>query len=129
MVKAIKKYKRVLLKISGEGFCSDNISGIDNTKFVSVAQEIKVAKKTGVEIAIVVGGGNIIRGASLSKAGVDRVHADQLGMIATVINAIILQDSLKKIKIPACVLSAIQIQNVVESYTVQNCLKYIKEGC
>ena len=124
-----KKYKRVLLKISGEGFSSESVSGIDNAKFTSIAREIKNAKKLGVEIAIVVGGGNILRGATLSKSGVDRTRADYVGMIATVINAIILQDSLKKLKVPACVLSAIQIQNVVEPYVVQNCLNYLKEGC
>ena len=73
------------------------------------------------------GGGNIIRGAELSKSGVDRARADQLGMIATNINAIILQDSLKKLKIPTSVLSAIQIQNIVESYTIQKCLSFLEK--
>ena len=123
-----RKYKRVLLKISGEAFCPENSSGIDDAKFASIASEVKNARNTGVEIAIVVGGGNILRGAILSKSGVDRTRADQLGMIATVINAIILQDSLKKLKIPACVLSAIQIQNIVESYSVQECRNRLKEG-
>ncbi len=128
MPKRKKKYKRVLLKISGEAFCPENSSGIDDAKFASIASEIKTVRNTGVEIAIVVGGGNILRGAILSKSGVDRTRADQLGMIATVINAIILQDSLKKLKIPACVLSAIQIQNIVEPYSVQKCLNCLKEG-
>ena len=128
MPKRKKKYKRVLLKISGEAFCPENSSGIDDAKFASIASEIKDVRNTGVEIAIVVGGGNILRGAILSKSGVDRTRADQLGMIATVINAIILQDSLKKLKIPACVLSAIQIQNIVEPYSVQKCLNCLKEG-
>ena len=97
---AIKKHKRVLLKISGEGFCSEKSAVIDNSKCNLIAREISSARKAGVEIAIVVGGGNIIRGAELSKSGVDRARADQLGMIATNINAIILQDSLKKLKIP-----------------------------
>ena len=123
-----KKYKRVLLKISGESFCSENLSGIDNARFLSIAREIKNAKKAGIEIAIVVGGGNIIRGAKLSKTGIARTQADYLGMIATVINAIILQDSLEKLKISACVLSAIHIQNVVEPYAVQKCISYLKEG-
>ena len=124
-----KKYKRILLKISGEGFCSEGLAGINNEKFTSIAKEIKKAKSSGVEIAIVVGGGNIIRGATLSRSsGVDRTRADYLGMIATVINAIILQDTLKKQKVPACVLSAIHIQNVVEPYAVQKCISYLKEG-
>jgi uridylate kinase len=128
MPKRKRKYKRVLLKISGEGFCPENSSGIDDAKFASIAREIRNVKNTGVEIAIVVGGGNIIRGAILSKSGIDRTRADHLGMIATVINAIILQDSLKKLKIPACVLSAIQIQNIVEPYGAQKCLNCLKEG-
>jgi len=123
-----KKYKRVLLKISGEGFCPENLSGIDDKKFAAIAKEIKNAKKTGIEIAIVVGGGNIIRGAKLSKSGIARTQADYLGMIATVINAIILQDSLKKLKVSACVLSALHIWNVVEPYTAQKCINYLKEG-
>ncbi|MFQ5964833.1 MAG: UMP kinase [Candidatus Scalinduaceae bacterium] len=128
MSRVKKKYKRVLLKISGEGFCSENSSGIDNAKFASVAREIKNGRNAGVEIAIVVGGGNIIRGARLSKSGIDRTQADYLGMIATVINAIILKDSLEKLKISACVLSAIQIQNIVEPYSVQECLNRLEKG-
>ncbi len=124
----IKRHKRVLLKISGEGFCSEKSSVIDNSKCNLIAREISSARKAGVEIAIVVGGGNIIRGAELSKSGVDRARADQLGMIATNINAIILQDSLKKLKIPTSVLSAIQIQNIVESYTVQKCLSLLEKN-
>ncbi len=125
---AIKKHKRVLLKISGEGFCSENSPVIDNSKCRHIAGEISSARKSGVEIAIVVGGGNIIRGAELSKSGVDRTSADQLGMIATNINAIILQDSLKKLKTPTSVLSAIQIQNIVESYTIHKCLSLLEKG-
>ena len=128
MPRSNKKYKRVLLKISGESFCSENSSGIDNAKFVTIAKEIRKVRNAGIETAIVVGGGNIIRGAILSKSGVDRTHADYLGMIATVINAIILQDSIKKLKIPACVLSAVQIQNIVEPYAAQKCLSYLKKG-
>jgi uridylate kinase len=128
MPKLKRKYKRVLLKISGEAFCAENSSGIDDAKFAFIAREIRNARTAGAEIAIVVGGGNILRGAILSKSGIDRTHADHLGMIATVINAIILQDSLKKLKIPACVLSAIQIQNIVEPYGVQKCLNCLKKG-
>ena len=90
----LKKYKRVLLKISGEGFCSESASVIDIPKCDLIAKEISSARESGVEIAIVVGGGNIIRGAELCQSGVERTRADQLGMIATNINAIILQESL-----------------------------------
>lgn len=125
---AIKKHKRVLLKISGEGFCSEKSPVIDYSKCNLLAREISSARKAGVEIAIVVGGGNIIRGAELSKSGVDRSRADQLGMIATNINAILLQDSLKKLKTPTSVLGAIQIQNIVESYTIHKCLSFLEKG-
>ncbi len=128
MSKTIKKYKRVLLKISGEGFCSENATGIDSTKFASIAEEIRKVRRSRVEIAVVVGGGNILRGAKLSESGFDRTRADQLGMIATVINAIIFQDYLKKLKILSCVLSAIQIENIVEPYNVQKCLSYLDAG-
>ena len=124
---ATKKHKRVLLKISGEGFCSEDSPVIDTKKCDLIAKEISNAWETGVEIAIVVGAGNIIRGAELSKSGVERIKADQLGMIATNINAIILQDALEKLKIPTLVLGAIQIQSIVESYTIQRCRSLLEE--
>ena len=125
---AIKKYKRVLLKISGEGFCSEGPSVIDIPKCDLIAKEISDARDTGVEIAVVVGGGNIIRGSELSQSGVERTRADQLGMIATNINAIILQDSLKKLKVPTKVLSAIEIQGIVGPYTIHKCRNFLEEG-
>ncbi|MHC4269863.1 MAG: UMP kinase [Planctomycetota bacterium] len=125
---AIKKHKRVLLKISGEGFCSENSSVIDIQKCGLIAKEISKSRDSGAEIAIVVGAGNIIRGAELSQSGIERTRADQLGMIATNINAIILQDSLEKLKIPVRVLSAIQIQSIVESYTIQRCRSFLEKG-
>ena len=125
---ATKTHKRVLLKISGEGFCSDNSSVIDIPKCGLIAKEISSARDAGVEIAVVVGGGNIIRGAKLSQSGVERTRADQLGMIATNINAIVLQDSLEKLEIPTRVLSAIEIQGIVESYTIQKCRSFLQNG-
>ena len=123
-----KKYKRVLLKISGEGFCSENSSVIDIPKCDLIAEEIRSARDAGVDIAVVVGGGNIIRGSKLSQSGVERTRADQLGMIATNINAIVLQDSLEKLKIPTRVLSAIEIQGIVESYTIHKCRSFLEKG-
>ena len=125
---ATKKHKRVLLKISGEGFCSENSSVIDIPTCSLIAKEISSARDTGVEIAIVVGGGNIIRGSKLSQLGVERTRADQLGMIATNINAIVLQDSLEKLKIPTKVLSAIEIQGIVEPYTIHKCRSFLEKG-
>ncbi|GAX62201.1 uridylate kinase [Candidatus Scalindua japonica] len=125
---AIKKHKRVLLKISGEGFCSESSSVIDIPKYDLIAEEINNARDAGVEIAVVVGGGNILRGSALSQSGVERTRADQLGMIATSINAIVLQDSLEKLKIPAKVLSAVEIQGIVESYTIHKCRNFLENG-
>jgi len=125
---AVKKLKRVLLKISGEGFCSENSSVIDIPKCGLIAKEISSARDAGVEIAVVVGAGNIIRGSKLSQSGVERTRADQLGMIATNINAIVLQDSLEKLKIPTRVLSAIEIQGIVESYTIHKCRSFLENG-
>jgi uridylate kinase len=125
---AINKHKRVLLKISGEGFCSENSSVIDIPQCGLIAKEIGRARDAGVEIAVVVGGGNIIRGSKLCQSGVERTRADQLGMIATNINAIVLRDSLEKLKIPARVLSAIEIQGIVESYTIHKCRSFLENG-
>ena len=88
---------------------------------LSLLLKLRKQKVKQVEIAVVLGGGNILRGAKLSETGFDRTRADQLGMIATVINAMILQNHLEKIKVPSCVLSAVQIQNIVETYNVHNC--------
>ncbi|GJQ59353.1 MAG: UMP kinase [Candidatus Scalindua sp. AMX11] len=128
MPKITKNYKRVLLKISGEGFCSEEKTGIEAEKFASVASEIKKSRSTKAQIAIVLGGGNILRGAKLSETGFDRTSADQLGMIATVMNAIILKNHLEIIKVPSCVLSAIQIHNIVETYNVSKCIDYLNSG-
>ncbi|MCP4254922.1 MAG: UMP kinase [Candidatus Scalindua sp.] len=123
-----EKYKRVLLKISGEGFCSENSSIIDIKKCDLVAEEICSARDAGVDIAVVVGGGNIIRGSELSQSGVERTRADQLGMIATSINAIVLQNSLEKLKIPTKVFSAIGIQGIVEHYNIPKCRNFLEKG-
>ncbi len=125
---ATKKHKRVLLKISGEGLCSENSSVIDIPKCDLIAEEISCARDAGVGIAVVVGAGNIVRGSELSQSGVERTRADQLGMIATNINAIVIQDSLEKLGIPTRVLSAIEIQGIVEPYTIYKCRNFLEEG-
>lgn len=122
------KYKRVLLKISGEGFGDENGKGIETEQFIIVAKELhKVIFETGAELAIVVGGGNILRGAKLGNVGKSRVQADQVGMIATVINALLLQDILEGLAIKAHVISAVEVKDVTEPFILRNCLHYLKE--
>lgn len=122
------KYKRVLLKISGEGFGDENGKGIETEQFIIVAKELhKVIFETGAELAIVVGGGNILRGAKLGNVGKSRVQADQVGMIATVINALLLQDILEGLTIKAHVISAVEVKDVTEPFILRNCLHYLKE--
>ena len=121
------KFKRVLLKLSGEGFGDENGRGIDTEQFIKLAKEIKNISKKGIELAIVVGGGNILRGAKLGGAGKSRIQADQVGMIATAVNALLLQDILEGFVINAHVVSAIEIKNITEPFVLRNCLKYLKE--
>ena len=120
------KYKRVLLKISGEGFGNENGRGIETEHFIALAKEIQKVSATGVELAIVVGGGNILRGAKFGSAGKSRVQADQVGMIATAINALLLQDILEGFTIKAHVISAIEIKNITEPFVLRNCLQYLQ---
>lgn len=129
MAKGKTQYTRVLLKISGEGFCTENSSGIEKEDVDSVAREIGQASKTGAEIAVVVGGGNIFRGAKLNLSGVDRTRADQLGMIATIINALVLQGALENLGLPVCVQSAFSIQQFVKPYCREVCLERLRGGC
>ena len=120
------KYKRVLLKISGEGFGNENGRGIETENFIALAKEIQKVSATGVELAIVVGGGNILRGAKFGSAGKSRVQADQVGMIATAINALLLQDILEGFTIKAHVISAVEIKNITEPFVLRNCLQYLQ---
>src|SRR5262249_48789823 len=110
------KYKRVLLKISGEAFCKEGHSGIDIDEVQSIARQIKEATSTGTQVAIVVGGGNIIRGSSIAKHGVTQATGDSMGMLATVINALALQDVLEHEELPTRVLTALSVHSVAEPY-------------
>jgi uridylate kinase len=121
-----KGYKRVVVKISGEGFSSEN-RVIDKVSVDVLARELKAAHDQGVELAVMVGGGNIVRGAELSQLGMDRAQADYMGMIATAINALVLQDALEALAVKACVQSAVEIVNMVEPYNRKTCLKYLEE--
>lgn len=126
-MKSAIKYKRVLLKLSGEGFGDEGGRGLESERFDTLAKEIQKISRTGVELAIVVGGGNILRGAKLSNTGKSRVQADQIGMIATAINALFLQDTLEGLSVETRVVSALEIKNITEPFVLRNCLQYLKE--
>jgi len=122
------KYKRVLLKISGEGFGNEGGRGIEMERFMAFAKDISEVARLGVELAVVVGGGNILRGARLGREGKSRIHADQVGMIATTINALLLQDILEEgFHVGVHVVSGVDIKNITEPFVVRNCLRYLKE--
>ena len=121
-------YKRVLLKLSGEAFSGQRDYGIDNPFLERVALQIKQVVEMGVDVAIVVGGGNIWRGAEAEKNGMDRATADYAGMLATVINALALQDSLEKIGLTVRTQSAINIQQVAEPYIRRRAIRHLEKG-
>lgn len=122
------KYKRVLLKLSGEAFKGETAFGIDAPTVARIAGQIKQAMALGVEVAIVVGGGNIWRGTQAAAAGIDRVTADYAGMLATVINALSLQDSLEKLGVVTRTQSAIVIEQVAEPYLRRRAIRHLEKG-
>ncbi len=122
------KYRRVLLKLSGEAFKGETAYGIDAPTVARVAKQIKKVMDMGVEVAIVVGAGNIWRGAQAAKEGIDRVTADYAGMLATVINALSLQDSLEKIGVVTRTQSAIVIEQVAEPYLRRRAIRHLEKG-
>lgn len=111
-----KRYKRVMLKLSGEALANDKGFGIDPEVVYRLAGEIKEACESGVEIAVVVGGGNIWRGLKGSQGGMDRASADYMGMLATVINSVALQDALEKLGVSTRVQTAIEMRQIAEPY-------------
>ncbi|MDN3510394.1 MAG: UMP kinase [Candidatus Jettenia sp. CY-1] len=121
------KYKRALLKVSGEGFGNENGRGIETERFITLAKEIQKVSEIGAELAVVVGGGNILRGAKLGSVGKSRVQADQVGMIATVVNALFLQDILEGFNVKVHVVSAVEIKDITEPFKIRACLQYLKE--
>ena len=122
------KYKRVLIKLSGEAFKGETAYGIDAPTVTSVARQIKQVVDMGVEVAIVVGAGNFWRGATAAQAGIDRVTADYAGMLATVINALSLQDSLEKLGVVTRTQSAIVIEQVAEPYLRRRAIRHMEKG-
>jgi len=122
------KYKRILLKLSGEALMGNKQYGIDIDRVAQYAQDIKDVHKEGVEIAIVIGGGNIYRGLSAEKAGMDRVQADYMGMLATVINSMALQDALEKLGLKTRLLTAIKMEQICEPFIRRRALRHLEKG-
>jgi len=122
------QYRRVLLKLSGEALMGELDYGIEPTVIQRLAAEIATAREKGVEIAIVIGGGNIFRGAGLARAGMDRVTGDYMGMLATVMNALAIQDALESHGVFARVMSALQIHEVCEDYIRRRAVRHLEKG-
>ncbi len=120
-------YKRVLLKLSGEALMGSHQYGIDPTVVTEIAQEVAEIVETNVEMAIVVGGGNIFRGVKAASGGMDRATADYIGMIATVMNALTLQDALEQAGVPTRVQSAITMQQVAEPYIRRRAIRHLEK--
>ena len=125
---AAPAYRRVLLKLSGEALMGDDAYGISRTTIERMVRDIGEVSALGVEIAVVIGGGNIFRGVALGAAGMDRATADYMGMLATVMNSLALQDALRQVGVVARVQSALKIEQVVEPYIRPKALRYLEEG-
>jgi len=121
-------YKRIMLKISGEALMGDDPCGINQHTISNIVHEIKEALDLKIQMGIVIGGGNIFRGVALGAAGMDRATADYMGMMATVMNALALQDAMKHAGIVARVQSALNIEQVVEPYIRGKAMRYLEEG-
>ncbi|HZB28463.1 MAG TPA: UMP kinase [Gemmatimonadales bacterium] len=121
-------YTRALLKISGEALAGDKGFGLDYHMVEAFAEEIKAVHALGVHLSLVVGGGNIIRGTAASREGLDRVSADYMGMLATVINALALQDVLEKIGVHTRVMTAIRMESVAEPYIRRRAVRHLEKG-
>lgn len=122
------RYRRILLKLSGEALLGEGDYGIDPAVLRRVASEIIEVQRRGVQVAVVIGGGNIFRGAGLARAGMDRVTADHMGMLATVMNALALQDAIESLGGVARVQSALQINEVCEDYIRRRAIRHLEKG-
>jgi uridylate kinase len=122
------KYQRVLLKLSGEALMGDEVFGIDPKVLDRMALEIGQLIGIGVQVGVVLGGGNLFRGAALSEAGMDRVTGDHMGMLATVMNALAMRDALERSNIATRVMSAIPMSGVVDHYDRRNAIRYLNAG-
>src|SRR6516225_4734847 len=128
MAQSSPAYRRILLKLSGEALLGNQQYGIDPAIIRRVAAEIAEVLGLGVQVGLVIGGGNIFRGAGLAEAGMDRVTADHMGMLATVINALAMQDALERLGCVARVLSALQIHEVCEDYIRRRAIRHLEKG-
>ena len=124
----LPKYKRILLKLSGEALMGSHHSGIDSAVVKEIARETAETHALGVEIAIVIGGGNIFRGVAGSGQGMDRVTGDHMGMLATIINSLALQDALEKMGVVTRVMSAIEVRAVAELFIRRRALRHLERG-
>jgi uridylate kinase len=128
MSKKASRYKRILLKLSGEALMGEGDYGVDPNVISRVASEINDVVALGVEVGVVIGGGNIFRGAGLAESGMDRVTGDHMGMLATVMNALAMQDALEKQNVPARVMSALSIHQVCEDYIRRKAIRHLEKG-
>ena len=126
--KALMKYKRILLKLSGEALMGSRQYGIDPARLAEYAEDIKAITDLGVEVAIVIGGGNIFRGVAGASNGMDRVQGDHMGMLATVINGLALQGALEDASIPTRLQSAIHIDEVAEPFIMRKAVRHLEKG-
>lgn len=121
-------YKRILLKLSGEALLGKENFGIDPEVLQRMAQELREVTELGVQVGVVVGGGNIFRGQGLARAGMDRVTGDHMGMLATLINSLALQDALERVDVMARVMSGLQINEVCEDYIRRRAVRHLEKG-
>ena len=122
------KYKRILLKLSGEALMGEKQFGIDTEKLTAYALEIKSAVDFGAEVAIVIGGGNIFRGVQVEGQGLDRVQGDYMGMLATIINGMALQSALEKENVETRLLSAIKMEQIAEPFIRRRSIRHLQKG-
>lgn len=128
MSKAVPRYQRVLLKLSGESLAGDAGFGVDPGVVDRITDDVRAIHDLGVALGLVIGGGNIVRGATASREGMDRVAADYMGMLATIINALALQDLLEKKNVDTRVMTAIRMEQVAEPYIRRRALRHLEKG-
>ena len=121
-------YRRILIKLSGEALLGNEDYGIDPEMLLRIAAEIKEILEQGIEVGVVIGAGNIFRGAGLARAGMDRVTGDHMGMLATVINSLAMQDGLERLDVQARVMSALQINQISEDYIRRRAIRHLEKG-
>jgi len=123
----LMKYKRILLKLSGEALMGSRQYGIDPVRLAEYAEEIKIIRDKGVEVAIVIGGGNIFRGVAGASNGMDRVQGDNMGMLATIINGLALQSALEDLDVPTRLQTAIHIEEVAEPFIRRRAMRHFRK--